>query len=150
MPARNPELEATIQALADVRKIYAELAARPIERSCQRVAQCCQFQITGKIPHLTKGEALIAARAVRARGKKSLTSPADGSCPMLDPRTLRCQIYEARPFGCRTHFCSAAGGPYQRNEVLDLIHRLESIDESLGGDGPKPLTKAITLALAEM
>ena len=40
----------------------------------------------------------------------------------------RCLIYAGRPFGCRTHFCAAAGGPYARREVIDLIHRLEDLD----------------------
>jgi len=55
----------------------------------------------------------------------------------------KCLIYEARPFGCRTHFCPAAGGPYARRDVLDLIRRLEDVDRQLGGDGPSPIEAAI-------
>jgi hypothetical protein len=62
---------------------------------------------------------------------------------MLDPATSRCRIYEARPFGCRTHFCQAAGGPYARRDVLDLIRRLEDIDTQLGGDGAQALPTAL-------
>jgi hypothetical protein len=62
---------------------------------------------------------------------------------LLDPKTLRCLIYQARPFGCRTHFCEAAGGPYSRREVLDLIRRLERVDAKLGGNGPRPLPDAV-------
>ena len=54
-----------------------------------------------------------------------------------------------RPFGCRTHFCAVAGCPYPRNHVLDLIRRLEEIDQNLGGDGPHPLGKALQTGLAE-
>ncbi|MBV9128127.1 MAG: YkgJ family cysteine cluster protein [Verrucomicrobia bacterium] len=68
---------------------------------------------------------------------------------MLDPATRRCRIYAARPFGCRTHFCRAAGGPYRRAEVLDLIRRLEAVDARLGGDGvPRPLPIAVAAELA--
>ena len=134
-------------ALAEVRAIYRDLAARPIERNCQLRTQCCHFKLTGKTPYLTKGEALLAARAWKATGRKSLPVRDDGACPLLDPQTSRCLIYEDRPFGCRTHFCSAAGGPYARREVIDLIRRLETIDEQLGGDGPRAMPAAISSAL---
>jgi Fe-S-cluster containining protein len=97
---------------------------------------------------LTKGEALVAAVALRAGGRRRLPESSDvatGRCPCLDARG-KCMIYEARPFGCRSHFCAAAGGPYSRKEVLDLIRRLEEIDERLGGDGPHALPIAVTSA----
>ena len=134
-------------ALDEVRQIYRDLAARPMERSCELRTQCCHFKLTGKTPYLTRGEALLAARALKATGRKSLPARNDGACPLLDPQTSHCLIYEDRPFGCRTHFCAAAGGPYARREVLDLIRRLEAIDEQLGGDGPRALPAAISSAL---
>jgi len=69
---------------------------------------------------------------------------------MLQPGTGKCLIYDSRPFGCRTHFCQAAGGPMDRQEVLDLIRRLEQIDLQLGGDGPHPLASAVSRALEEL
>jgi len=65
----------------------------------------------------------------------------------LDSVTARCLIYEHRPFGCRTHFCAAAGGPYARAEVLDLIRRLEDVDAELGGDGSRALPAAVKSVL---
>jgi uncharacterized protein len=132
-----------------VTSIYADLAARPIERSCTLRTECCHFKLTGKTPYLTKGEALVAAKALRSTGRRELPTRDDGACPLLHVRTGRCLIYAARPFGCRTHFCGAAGGPYQRSEVLDLIRRLEIIDESLGGTGPRALPTALEEALAQ-
>jgi Fe-S-cluster containining protein len=137
-------------ALAEVRQVYADLAQKPIQRSCVRRTECCHFKLTGRTPHLTKGEALIAAKAFRATGRKSLPETADGSCPMLQPETGNCLIYEDRPFGCRTHFCAAAGGPIARLEVLDLIRRLEDVDLALNGDGAHPLQSAVAAALDEM
>jgi Fe-S-cluster containining protein len=67
-----------------------------------------------------------------------------------DDKTGNCLIYESRPFGCRTNFCAAAGGPHSRREVLDLIRRLESVDGSLGGSGPGVLQNAIADALSEL
>src|SRR3982751_1150644 len=125
-------------ALREVRQIYADLAARPIDRHCVRLKECCHFKLTGRTPYLTKGEALVAAKALRATGRKSLPDNGDGSCPMLQRETCNCLIYQARPFGCRTHFCSAAGGPFSRREVLDLIRRLENVDLALKGYGPAP------------
>jgi hypothetical protein len=137
-------------AIAEVRAVYAELAKRPLERSCQALTECCQFHLTGLTPHLTKGEALVAAKGVRASGRKELPEAGEGACPMLKRETGRCLIYADRPFGCRTHFCDAAGGPYPRRQVLDLIRRLETVDQQLGGDGPRKIEAAVADALEEL
>lgn len=129
--------------------IYKAVADRPLERSCSMITECCQFKLTGRTPMLTKGEALYAAVGVRASGRKKLTGRDDGACPLLG-KYGRCMIYAHRPFGCRTHFCSAAGGPYPRKHVADLIQRLEVLDERLGGDGPRPIQGAVADALEEM
>ena len=144
MKARRPPDTADI--IAGVRAIYAELASRPIERACVRRTECCQFKLTGRTPYLTKGEALAAAKALRATGRTRVSERTDGACPLLDAQG-RCLIYADRPFGCRTHFCAAAGGPYARREVSDLIHRLEDIDAQLGGDGGRPLPAAVKTAM---
>ena len=138
------------QILTEVRSVYAELAVRPVERSCLARTECCRFQITGLTPQLTKGEALVAAKGVRAAGRKTLPESEDGACPLLKRETGRCLIYADRPFGCRTHFCAAAGGPYARKEVLDLIRRLEDVDQRLGGDGPRKIQSAVADALREI
>ena len=149
MKRRSPPLSSTA-AIAAVKTIYRELAVRPIERHCIARTECCQIKLTGRTPFLTKGEALVAAKAIRASGRKYLPEAADGACPLLDRATGRCRIYEGRPFGCRTHFCAAAGGPYARQEVVDLIHRLEDIDRALGGDGAMALPVALERALREI
>ncbi len=140
---RSPDPTSVI---ASVRAIYAEVAARPIERACTLRTECCHFKLTGRTPYLTKGEAITAAKALRSTGRTRLPERTDGACPLLDPQG-RCLIYKDRPFGCRTHFCAAAGGPYARREVSDLIHRLEEIDAQLGGDGSRPLPAAVKEAL---
>ena len=144
---RQEELQ---HAFEEIRAVYAELAQRPLERSCQARTECCQFQLTGLTPHLTNVEALVAARGFRATGRKELSEPADGACPLLQRKSGRCLIYADRPFGCRTHFCAAAGGPYARKEVLDLIRRLEAVDRRLGGDGPLKIQAALAAALDEI
>ena len=136
--------------LAEVRAIYQELAKRPVQRNCIARTECCQFRLTGRTPHLTKGEALVAAKAFRATGRKELPEADDGRCPMLKRETGRCMIYADRPFGCRTHFCEAAGGPYSRKEVIDLIRQLEDLDSRLRGDGPRKIEAAVADALEEM
>ncbi|MEP6809942.1 MAG: YkgJ family cysteine cluster protein [Chthoniobacterales bacterium] len=138
------------KALAGVRQIYADLARRPIERGCVRLQECCHFKLTGRTPYLTKGEAALAAKALRSTGRKGLPKHASGACPLLETETGNCLIYHDRPFGCRTHFCAAAGGPYKRGEVADLIHRLEIIDSELGGDGASALPHAVAEALQEI
>ena len=96
---------------------------------------------------IAKGEALVAGLAWRAAGRTSVPETADGACPFL--KGSRCQIYEGRPFGCRTHFCQAAGGMYPRKHVADLIQRLAALDERLGGDGARPLTGIVDEVLAK-
>ena len=130
------------EALEEVRAIYGELENRPIERACMRRTECCQFKLTGRTPMLTRGEAMLAAKSLRASGRKAMPEREDGACPMLRANGA-CMIYADRPFGCRTHFCAAAGGPYTRAEVLDLIRRLEALDVRLGGDGPRALEAAV-------
>ena len=137
-------------ALAEVRAVYAELAKRPIERNCSLTTSCCQFKLTGRTPYLTKGEALVAAKGVRAAGRKELPERDDGACSLLNSRTGNCMIYAERPFGCRTHFCAAAGGPYARSVVIDLIRRLEAVDSKLGGTGARALPGAVADALTEI
>jgi hypothetical protein len=126
------------EALAKVRAVYADLAQRPADRSCVRSTGCCQFRITGRSPQVTRGEALLAARAFRATGRKALPLREDGACPLLRADGA-CLIYHDRPLGCRTHFCAQAGGVIPRNEVVDLIRRLETVDADLGGSGPRAL-----------
>ena len=144
MPA--PAKDTHRAAITATREIYAELARRPVQRACTRLAECCHFKLTGRTPFLTRGEALVAAKALRASGRKKLPMHADGACPMLGNQG-RCLIYEDRPFGCRTHFCAAAGGPYARREVIDLIRALENIDAQLGGRGARALPGAMEEAL---
>lgn len=139
------EVQQTV--LDEVRRVYADLAARPIDRNCVRLQECCHFKLTGRTPYLTKGEALMAAKALRATGRTQLPKNSSGACPLLEETTGNCLIYEARPFGCRTHFCAAAGGPYARREVIDLIRRLEAVDEALDGSGPRLLQNAMDDAL---
>lgn len=139
-------------AIRATRAIYADLDQRPVQRDCVRRTECCQFKLTGCTPMLTAGEALVAAAALRASGRRSLPDSADektGRCPLLNAAG-KCLIYDARPFGCRTHFCAAAGGPYTRDEVRDLVRKLEEIDARLCGDGPHALPLALENALEKI
>jgi hypothetical protein len=149
MNRRRTEENPERAALAEVRAIYADLAHRPIERACTRLTGCCHFALTGRTPQLTRGEALLAARAVRAAGRKALPERADGACPLLRAEGA-CLIYNDRPFGCRTHFCAAAGGPFARGDVVDLIRRLEIVDVQLNGTGPRALAAAVTDELRQL
>jgi Fe-S-cluster containining protein len=137
------------EALAEVRAIYAELGRRPADRSCVRSTGCCQFRVTGRTPQLTRGEALLVARAVRAAGRKMLPTRDDGACPLLRGDG-GCLVYQDRPLGCRTHFCAEAGGMMARSEVVDLIRKLEAVDAQLGGNGPRPLEPFVADELRQL
>lgn len=136
----------TAPDLSEISAIYEALEKRPLPRACQVSTRCCRFKLTGLVPMLTLGEALYAAKGVRASGRKEVKTSHDGSCPLLGSNGL-CTIYQHRPFGCRTHFCAAAGGMYPRKHLADLIQRLEALDEKLGGEGARPLPAAVSDAL---
>lgn len=136
------------EARVEIERLYRDLESRPLERQCLARTTCCRFQLTGRTPMLTKGEALYAAIGVRASGRKKLPEREGGACPLLDSHG-RCTIYAHRPFGCRTHFCELAGGMYPRRHVADLIQRLEALDERLGGCGPRVLGAAVADALRD-
>ena len=93
------------------------------------------------------GDGTVGLAGVDEGGALGLPESDDGVCPMLKRATGHCMIYADRPFGCRTHFCRAAGGPYDRRDVIDLIRRLEAVDARLGGDGPHPLPAAVQSVL---
>ena len=76
MPADDPNQIAREKSLSKVRSIYSELASLPIERNCQLRTECCQFHITGKTPFLTRGEALLAAKALKAERERQRVSKA--------------------------------------------------------------------------
>lgn len=134
--------------MAELKAVYREVEERPLPRQCGLRTGCCHFRQTGRMPVVTRIEALFAAQGVRASGRKKLTAHPDGACPLLG-KDGRCAIYAHRPFGCRTHFCAAAGGPYPRRHVVDLIHRMEALDEKLGWhDGSRPFEAALEDALA--
>jgi len=136
-----PNQQAAI--IDEVRSIYKELEQRPIERKCTLKTECCRFAITGETPHLTRGEALVAIKGLKASGRKTIPEVEDGSCPLLHSKTGKCMIYNFRPFACRTHFCDAAGGKYPRDQIIDLIRQLEVIDHKLGGDGSRKIESAL-------
>ncbi len=149
MPRPLPQSIIDPKLLEEVKSVYRDLAQRPIERNCERRTECCHFKITGETPYLTKGEAIIAAKAWKASGRSKLPERKNGSCPFLEEGSGKCHIYEGRPFGCRTHFCKAAGGAYARREVIDLIRRLERVDIALKGEGPLALPIAIQKVLLQ-
>lgn len=139
-PRKNKDLHKEI--IKRVEAVYQEVGRLPMERNCTGRAECCHFKLTGRTPYLTKGEAVLAAKAWKASGRKILPAKKDGSCPFLDD-SEKCRIYESRPFGCRTHFCAQAGGPFARRDVIHLIRDLEQIDHELRGRGALPLDTAI-------
>jgi len=78
--------------LAGVRAVYEELAKRRVECFCQACTGCCRFQLTGLTPHLTKGEALVAAQGLRATGRNALAETDEATCPLRQRATGSCLI----------------------------------------------------------
>ena len=78
LPPAYRSADAVRAALAAVRAVYDDLDRRPVERACTRLTECCQFRRTGRMPSVTRGEALLALRAFRATGRKDVPPEVDG------------------------------------------------------------------------
>ena len=127
----------------DIEKIYADAEASLPERNCTRTTRCCRFAETGREPYVTRAEVDFLFAVLRSQGRRMPPPRSDGACPFLDRDEKTCTIYEGRPFGCRTNFCREAGGAVTAQELKPSLDRLAALDETLGGDGPRPLTRVL-------
>ena len=127
----------------EIEKIYAEAEASLPPRNCIRRTQCCRFAETGREPYVTRAETDFLFAVLRASGRRMPPPREDGACPFLDRDEKTCTVYEGRPFGCRTNFCREAGGAVTAAELRTSLDKLRALDEALGGDGPRPLTRVL-------
>lgn len=121
---------------------------------CEAATDCCRFQVTGREPWLTRVEWELVLGEVRRQGRRlpDLPDDEDGRCPFLD-QAARCQVYGARPLGCRTHFCERAQpAPPRLGEFREVARRLAELSTAWpeqgsaarprGDDGKaRPLTR---------
>ncbi|MGQ0504086.1 MAG: YkgJ family cysteine cluster protein [Myxococcaceae bacterium] len=125
----------------------ADAAYKPY--ACPATAECCQLAQRQREPWLWPTEWRILFKHV---GGELPPERADGGCPFLDSSGLRCRVYEARPFGCRTFFCDRRTGPKREpvEQVIALSKRLERVAQSVDPDcaGPRPLREWIQEARA--
>ncbi len=110
-----------------LRTLYRETDALFAGWSCAASGGCCRFSVTGRQPFLWPIEWRLLRAALRANPPPKGTAP--GDCPLFDPNARRCRDYAARPFGCRTHFCSqaSAAGKNPRGSIRDLARRLADL-----------------------
>ncbi len=152
--APSPTSEA---ALADLRRIYADVDGLVGGWSCDASTECCRFGVTGREPYPSAVELAELERAVRARGglpkRRSLdvvrTAEAERRCALLSDEG-RCLVYASRPFGCRTFFCDRATGPagkgargFPRDEVARLGRLVADASARFqpADPGPRPLSR---------
>jgi Fe-S-cluster containining protein len=128
----------------DIESIYRDAEASLPARDCRRTTRCCRFAETGREPYVTRAEVDYLFAVLRAQGRKLPLPRTDGACPFLDRDEKTCTVYEGRPFGCRTNFCREAGGAVTAQEMKASIDRLNALDETLGGEGPRPLTRVLS------
>lgn len=127
------EHPALARALTETRAVLRKLSETWAPFSCAGTAECCQLAVTKRPPFLWPTEwRLLLDRLKRER--RSLPSPrADGACPFLDAAGKRCTVYEDRPSGCRTFFCSRVRGPGQQpaDTTNALLERLMKVNVAL-------------------
>jgi len=131
----------------EIERIYAEAEASLPERSCTRRTRCCRFAETGREPYVTRAETDFLFAVLRSKGRRLPPPRDDGACPFLDSDERTCSVYEGRPFGCRTNFCREAGGAVTAQELRGSLDKLNALDESLGHEGPRPLTRVLDTIL---
>jgi Fe-S-cluster containining protein len=142
------------ELLGELRALYREVDALYAGASCEASSECCRFGITGREPQVTSLELLLVQKAIAARGgmlkKRALPITQEGErermCPLLD-RQSRCSVYEARPLGCRTFYCSRATLPHEpsRQELAAIVRRLQELASAheTDGDRPRALSRAL-------
>jgi uncharacterized protein len=97
--------------LPKLRALYAQTDALMAGTGCDNSTECCRFAVSGREPLPTPLEWELIVRALQSsplpkrRSLQMMTS--ERPCPLLRD-DLRCGVYSARPFGCRTFFCGRA------------------------------------------
>ena len=144
------------ELLRELQRLYGEADRLFAGSTCEVSSECCRFGITGREPQVTSLELALVKRALAERGgrlsvqKRALPITDDSAreriCPLLD-RGSRCAIYQARPLGCRTFFCSRADHVREpkRAELSALVRRLQDLAARHQRDGERP--RALTRAL---
>ncbi len=117
---------------AGILKVYQVTAESLPERDCTQRACCCQFAVTGREPRVTHAEMAHLLALLARQGRRVPAPRLDGACPLLGADNRSCTVYEARPLGCRTHYCREAGGPATAREVRDAVQLLNALDEARG------------------
>ncbi len=110
-----------------LRSLYQETDDLFAGWSCAASGECCRFSVTGRQPLLWPIEWRMLHAALRANPPRKGTDV--GDCPAFDVLTRRCRAYQARPFGCRTHFCQEASraGKNPREAIRQLARRLADL-----------------------
>jgi Fe-S-cluster containining protein len=127
------------EMLAQLVSIYREVDAKYACWTCPASTECCRFGLTGVEPYVTSIEYLAILKAIQKRGgplhdkRKALALEGSGvrderTCALLD-RGGRCSVYEARPLGCRTFFCSRAteAMPVEHTFVIAMVRRVQEL-----------------------
>ncbi|HEX5139158.1 MAG TPA: hypothetical protein VFY93_19475 [Planctomycetota bacterium] len=94
-------MEAPVEAVAELRRIYAEAdaeAASDPRLRCELSGRCCRFREAGHVLYVTR---LEFEEMVRSGGAGA---GEEGTCPWL--RGTLCGNREGRALACRTYFCS--------------------------------------------
>lgn len=144
------------ELLAQLRALYAEVDAVYEGARCDSSSECCRFGLTGREPQVTSLELLLVERALAARGGKlspkrralplSKDRERERVCPLLE-QPGRCAIYDARPLGCRTFFCTRAElpGRIDRSALKRFVRTLQTlaVQHAPDGDRPRALTSAL-------
>jgi Fe-S-cluster containining protein len=118
------------RAAQETRAVLRQGSAAWAKHSCPGTAECCQLAVTKREPWLWPSEWVVIEERMK-REKRAMPPPrADGACPFLDGSGKRCSIYEDRPLGCRTFFCSRIVGPSKlpADETNSLLERLRAIN----------------------
>ena len=118
------------RAATETRAVLRQASAAWARHSCPGTSECCQLAVTKRPPWLWPSEWKVLEERL-ARDKRAMPAlREDGACPFLEAAGKRCTVYEDRPLGCRTFFCSRIVGPSKLpgDETNALLERLKAVN----------------------
>ncbi len=118
------------RAVTETRAVLRLASAAWARHSCPGSSECCQLAVTKRAPWLWPSEWKVIEERLRRDQRPLPSARADGACPFLDAAGKRCTVYEDRPLGCRTFFCSRIVGPSKlpADETNELLERLKALN----------------------
>lgn len=94
-----------------------------VDMTCNHKCSGCGSCCTSQLPWTKKELSIVKKYILENKIEPSYLSTFDkhnlyGFCPLLDPVTKKCKVYEVRPFVCRDFKCDKSKDAIRRNREM--------------------------------